>query len=285
MNDSERRPDGRDDEHRDAENAAREALRATLEEKAWDPKYWESSGRHWEAVSLDGAHDVWAYPAEDTSAPRQALCHVLVPGYDEDKGMWFLGVPSPKEATRLFEEREDLIVSYHADEHSVLDLTTGLAVTQREAERLLGTPEKLTTLELDREAHEDSRASFERMMESITRKMERAYRALSEIGWEDYAPLYAVGQGNDGSRTVEIVATVYATRDDGTLLLDLNAYYCDAQREVWVLDSGDPDALQPLAISHPHTEQYGRARVVVPLSSPDEVPTPGQAMRLLELGS
>lgn len=115
--------------------------------------------------------------------------------------------------------------------------------------------------------------------EQIRERVEEAYRKLGKRGWENYAPFYMVGYQNDGGRAVEIEASVHHSTDDETLLLIMGAAYPDSLRWTWTWDGnqvmGDPF----------RTEKYGRGSVVVPLSGPDEVPTPREAMRFLELGS
>ncbi len=112
--------------------------------------------------------------------------------------------------------------------------------------------------------------------------LEAAWRELPERGWETYEGSYSFGAGSDGARRpVEIQAIPYCRQADGVLLLDLRACYVDTGRShydsVWFLGVRGPNS------TYLPTEYFGRARMVVPLpGGVDDIPTPREAMRLME---
>jgi hypothetical protein len=167
----------------------------------------------------------------------------------EKRSLWTLGIPSPDEVPTLLDQHAE-IMSVGMGAH-LLSLATNEVV--------------------DRVAERDRRLAW------IRDTLKAAWRALNERGWETYESEYAVCRVADpATRPVEIFSTPLHTEDGRSLLLDVKAHYVDTQREVQLLKG---EGLTGWGIA---TEQYGRARFVMPLpGGAKDIPTPQEAMHIM----
>lgn len=260
-----------------SDEQARAAAEAALKERGWNPvsphHWWEGElavGR-----STDGENEISIWDGMDGRRDGVPwLCDVGAADSGEKKSLWVVGIPRPEEVPALLERHADILSVGHG-EHT-LDLATSEVLDSEETRRRLG----VATF-AERIAEAD--AERERKIAPIRETLETAWRKLAEGYWETYEPVYSFGRVlDDMRRTVEIMAVPYCRQDDGSLLLDLTAYYDDTRRgggdgDVWLLDG------HGLASTGIPVEYFGRARVVLPLpGGPEEIPTPREAMRLMK---
>jgi hypothetical protein len=257
-------------------DGGREQAEDALREKGWEP----ATPGHWWAGELamgrsaNGEYEasLWGRFGNDRfEVGPPWLCDVgLTPPDAEKESLWLLGIPWPEEVPALLQLHADILSVGHG-EHT-LDLATGQVLDAEQTRRRLGMP---TFAERAAEAE----TKRERRMAPIRETLRAAWRRLAE-GWETYEPVYSFGRVMDGMRrTVEIMAVPYCRQDDGVLLLELSAYYVDSDQQVWLLTDYKSEEVAETGV---FTEQYGRARVVLPLpGGAEDIPTPREAMRFL----
>lgn len=163
MNDSEQRPNGREDERQGAEDVGRVAANTARAEDAVRAMEWpesifntdplcESELLHYRHRGLGVAISVWD-EVEGARPDAPLTCEVM----DEEKALHVLGVPAPGEVPGLLGHYADITESLHDGPRKYrVNLETGEVLTEREVERLLRTPpekmyaEKMAMLKMER---------------------------------------------------------------------------------------------------------------------------------------
>ena len=254
---------------------ARSAAEAVLKEQGWKPitpdHYWAGEL----AVGRDGEYEasLWRGLDGEHSHPGAPwLCDVGSVPDGEKWSLWVLGVPRPEEVPALLDRYADILSV--GCEGRILDLASEKVLDLEETRRRLGIP---TWAESEQKAEEER----ERKLAPIRKTLKAAWQMLAERRWETYELIYAVGHvADDMRRPVEIMVRPFCTKDDGTLLLDLTAYYVDKRRgggdaDVWFLDH------HRLVSTGIPAEYFARAHMVLHLpGGVENIPTPHEAKHL-----